>query len=588
MFLITTADQRYWGDDKKVLFLGDWCQLYSKKSDWEKLDYQILPYHWDDRSELYKDYILLDKLYEKKLEELSIWLNKIHGVNYEIRYWRIIIGRWLFQFIQILYDRYKSLDNAYNTGEINNTYIGVYDKNYVLPKDTVQFHSLCYTDLYNHYLYSKIISSLNKIPYEEKKVNMENIKIFMKNNERNKISHKKTLYTIIVRLIPNIFKKSVLLMDKNILSSFNQALLQFSTFQFPILAFNNKINTDFKINWSIRNTFIKKRSNNEFINLLNEFICEQIPLIFIEGYEQLFTNTLKLYPKKPKFILSENAYYFNESFKIWVASMAEKGTKIAVFQHGGHYGSGLFSSFEDHEVRISDIYYSWGWSNKNNKKIISIPPIHIGKQSKKINYKRNGNILLTLLTVPRYFYAIYSIAIGANSLNKYYDNQFEFVKYLSNRNKDRLLIRLHKNDFEWSQKERWLDKFPSINYEEGLIPFIDQLNKSRLFVGTYNATTYLQTFAANFPTILFWDPKYWEIKESAKPFFKNLVDVGILHYSPDSAAEKINEIGMDPGKWWFDNHTQKAKNIFCNEYVKTSDTWFTEWRNILLNNGVKG
>ena len=215
MFLITTAEEKYWDTGGRVLFLGHWCLLHSKKHIWDKLDYEVLPYHWDTRDDLYKDHIFLDKVYESTLANLSNWLNYIHGVKYDTGYWRIIIGRWLFQFVQILYDRYKSIDTAYNTNNVSNTYIGVYDRNIVLPKNTTDFHKICYTDSYNHYLYSKIISYLNKIPYKVK--DFDNYSInnsFQSNiNQYNPISLKK-LHSLIARSVPDKLNKIVLFLDK--------------------------------------------------------------------------------------------------------------------------------------------------------------------------------------------------------------------------------------------------------------------------------------------------------------------------------------------------------------------------------------
>ena len=74
MFLITTADQRFWKTDGKVLFLGQWCKLYDQRAAWEKLDSQTLPYHWDDRERLYEDYLYLWDVFERYLAELSLGL----------------------------------------------------------------------------------------------------------------------------------------------------------------------------------------------------------------------------------------------------------------------------------------------------------------------------------------------------------------------------------------------------------------------------------------------------------------------------------------------------------------------------------
>jgi putative transferase (TIGR04331 family) len=99
-----------------------------------------------------------------------------------------------------------------------------------------------------------------------------------------------------------------------------------------------------------------------------------------------------------------------------------------------------------------------------------------------------------------------------------------------------------------------------------------------LFIGTYNATTYLETFSANYPTVLFWNPNHWELRPSAKPFFDELRKVGILHDTPESAAEKVNEIFKDPQSWWNQIEIQEILNDFNYHFLRTSDNWLHEWK----------
>ena len=73
----------------------------------------MIPYHWDNRKKLYSDYQEFLELYEKTLVDLSFELNKIHGVKFDSRYWRILVGPWLADFMQILFDRYMMLRSAF-------------------------------------------------------------------------------------------------------------------------------------------------------------------------------------------------------------------------------------------------------------------------------------------------------------------------------------------------------------------------------------------------------------------------------------------------------------------------------------------
>jgi len=109
----------------------------------------------------------------------------------------------------------------------------------------------------------------------------------------------------------------------------------------------------------------------------------------------------------------------------------------------------------------------------------------------------------------------------------------------------------------------------------------EQMRECRLFIGNNNGTTYLEAFAANFPSILFWNPVQWELRESAKPFFDDLQRVGILHYTPETAAELVNDIYEDPMSWWMQDEVQMAKNNFCYEFARTSKNWLKEWAGFL-------
>ena len=86
--------------------------------------------------------------------------------------------------------------------------------------------------------------------------------------------------------------------------------------------------------------------------------------------------------------------------------------------------------------------------------------------------------------------------------------------------------------------------------KEQVFLFIRNLiKKSRLFISTYNATTYLESMAWNVPTIIFWDENCWELKEEAKPYFELLKSVGIFHNSPESAAKHMTNIWDNVDDW---------------------------------------
>ena len=85
-------------------------------------DFEVLPYHWDDRQKYYNDYKNLSITFEKYLNQASFLLNDYHQCDHSIRYWRIVIGFWLFYFINILFDRYSSISIA-RKHQSNSTFV---------------------------------------------------------------------------------------------------------------------------------------------------------------------------------------------------------------------------------------------------------------------------------------------------------------------------------------------------------------------------------------------------------------------------------------------------------------------------------
>ena len=166
MFLVTTADQRYWNTNEKICFLGEWCKVYDQRHLWSKMDCQVLPYHWDDRKKMHQDYQYLDGVYEHYLLALSQKLNEIHSTNHSLRYWRIIIGPWLNLFVGIIFDKYLSVQTAKNSGLVTNTWVSAFKYTDFLAKDTIDFRSRSSGDDWNHFIYCQIIKSMGDLPYE--------------------------------------------------------------------------------------------------------------------------------------------------------------------------------------------------------------------------------------------------------------------------------------------------------------------------------------------------------------------------------------------------------------------------------------
>ena len=141
----------------------------------------------------------------------------------------------------------------------------------------------------------------------------------------------------------------------------------------------------------------------------------------------------------------------------------------------------------------------------------------------------------------------------------------------------RLLLRLFKNDYVWDIAERFYDALPGVRRDPGKDSIVAQLRRSRLFIGTYNSTTYLEAFVADIPSVLFWNPAHWEIRSAAREAVEDLRRAGILHGTPEAAAVKVNEIWRDPLAWWKRPEVRAAKSASARYSPRPARDFIESW-----------
>lgn len=567
MFLATTADQRFWNKETEILFLGAWCHG----------DQRMLPYHWDDRARLYRDSIYVKNIYEKHLVFLSDRMNALHDIEHSLRFWRIVLGPWLHYFIEILYDRYLSIKGAEESQLVTDTWLLNCDSRKLAPVDFAGFQCAYDCDVYNLFLYGEIIRFTGNLPYTDSTIIPEYTWLAEKRESGFKGGVKK-LAGNIFSLVPDRFNKNIFV--ASYLGSTDLVKLQLQMGQLPYLHAPEINLPREEISTDMREKLIYSfPDNDEFGSLLCTLIPWQVPCVHVELFERLGVQVKKKFPKSPSSIMTANAHVYHEAFKLWAAHNIEKGSRLFIAQHGGHYGTGLWNSEEDHEIAIADLYLSWGWTD-DKKNIVPISSGKLAKAIKKIRADPDGKIMWVTMCLPRYAYFMYSIPVGPQYLS-YLEDQFAFAQELNEQLRNQIVLRLHPCDFGWNQKKRWQQKFPDLTIEDGSMPFYEQLNRSRLLVTTYNATTYLETFAANYPTVMFWNDKHWELRASAMPYFRTLEEVGILHNTPQSAAVFVEKIAGNPASWWMSREVQDVREKFVKNYARVSNDYLKELKKII-------
>jgi putative transferase (TIGR04331 family) len=306
--------------------------------------------------------------------------------------------------------------------------------------------------------------------------------------------------------------------------------------------------------------------SDDFPAVVRAMIPKHIPAAYLEGYRDMLALTANLpWPKRPRVIFTSYSYSSDDMFKLWAAEKSECGTPIMIGQHGGNFGMVLWNFMEDHQIAISDRFLSWGWSKPEQDKII--PVGNLKGSGRKIVADKAGNALLVEMTMPQTSYHMYSAPVAAGQWQEYFADQCRFVDALPLALRDQVLVRFNPNDYAHAQKQRWQGRFPNIQLETGVLPMISLMRKARIYISTYNATTYLESMSLNFPTIMFWNPKHWELRDSAIPYFELLKSVGIFHETPESAARQMAVVWDAVTEWWGSESVQLVRREFCERYA---------------------
>ena len=263
-------------------------------------------------------------------------------------------------------------------------------------------------------------------------------------------------------------------------------------------------------------------------------------------------------PKKVKKIFTSYGYDIYDLLKLWIANQVNLGSKYIVAQHGSIFARDFRKNLI---YEYFDKFLVWGEERKNkdltlfNTKII---------YRKKINYKKNGGILIVSRAM-RNECEIY------NATSDYFSLFFSYVslidKIQKNITKD-ITFRFRNFKYELiSHEHEYLKKrFPYLKFDFGKKKLQHQLSKFRICLFNYNSTGFSENISMNFPTIGYWpnfnvhsDSTFYDINES-------LIKEKIWFKNEDILVREVKNIWNDLDKWWESPNLIKTKQNIIKKY----------------------
>lgn len=578
--LITTADERTWPTAGAVLFLGEWCRRLQRRAHWEKFDAEVLPYHWDDRDKLYRDYDALRAVYESLLPKVARALNAQHGVTRSNRYWRILVGPWLYPFINTVFDRWTMLEHATGKYEIDNTLIIDEPAARMIPAEFRGFHPQ--DTRWNHDICGRIIRHQGRIPCTLLPPEAAPPAIGG-SAATQAVGTLRRLKNRLLALPGLLTRPQEAMVIGSGLTRSAEIQLQLSLGQIPKFWRSPAVQPAAPDLALRRRLALDGDSEDAFRRFIGGEIFMQMPAAYLEGYAPLAAQAAALpWPQKPRFVFTAINYNFDEVFKAWAADKVEAGAPLIIGQHGGHMGSAKRSAGEDHQIEIADRFLTWGWRDERPSTFPALALTNVGKPPARIDWA--GGALLVTSPLGLFSYKLSAAPIGANQSIAFLNDQLAFAAALSEPLRAALTVRIDESvekRLGTPYIAQWQARFPGIRLDFSRGAIDSALAQSRLVINTYNSTGFLETLARNIPTLIFWNPAYFELRPAAKPYFERLNAVGIFHETPAGAAAKLIEVWNNVDGWWASPELQQVRREFCEEFARMPAHPILEIRNAL-------
>lgn len=476
------------------------------------------------------------KISESISEILHSELNCYHGINWSNEQYQKLLGNWPTLFIHTLYDRWHNPNRCLSDqGQKTQMW---------LPSDFDDFSSVHSSDSVN----AQIVGELHAI----------------KNNNRHFCELPDFIETL-QYFKSFIFAKSPILINDPYFIHQSKWVRRLRLFicligLFPHasgLFFYNQKRVSVKIDKAWR-TKVKSADGMTFYDACEMMLRRYIPVVFLEGFAMLRQCAKN---KQYHALYTANALNYSVPFCFIIASNPK--IKLLCHQHGGCYGMDLKHLPEDYERRVSDVYYTWGWDEGENTKALTIPP-----RIKPANVHKRRKVLIKCGHCPKYVHRIQFNPMGEMN-NVMIAQTIDFVKAVKHMDVE---IAYYPAEHGYSLRD-YLKREGVVLAEKS-----QEDGKYAIHVCNYLASSWLETLAANLPTICFYDAKAYAFRTSAKRHVDALERVGILHHSPESAAEKLIAIRERTQDWWESDEVQKARMSFVDQYARLNKDWLKHWK----------
>ena len=523
----------------------------------------------------------IHKKYLKYIPILAKRLDDIHNERNGTEYWALVLSMGMVRYISVLYYLHEKYKNYFSARKFDFQILS--ENKFLRPFEFEdQRQIITNTNLGREQLFSiycQTILSANQLNFLEVEKGKENFEA----KKRSKI------LLVITKIINNKYLarncKTLILG-----CSFNlkyRIKLFFSSFFSGILTLKiDEKEEKVKINYKNR-AFLSSTENkfDKFDKFFFKSLESLFPIAFLESYKSIssdYSNIINTYPKLQR-VFSEQ-FISNSYYSLFLGVCRKNNISINAVQHNGLI-SPFIGKYEEYLTYMCDFYYIHdeylkGRSKGKYIKSSSLHPVYTDSAQSLLNFKKYKILFLMgpVRITPIHFNA------AESGDNIFYERNAKFsMQFFNNLNikpKSLIFYRPYPHTIKglFYNKEKDFSKYIDVKKRKLSCrqSLKSQIKKSNLIVIDYISTAYLEAFLLNIPTVVFFNKNIYFLKNSKLNIFSELISAGVFQTNPESAANLINKIYIDPKKWWDEEKVQSAVKNFLKKNLNLGDRLFNQ------------
>ena len=303
--------------------------------------------------------------------------------------------------------------------------------------------------------------------------------------------------------------------------------------------------------------------------VLRKAIALSAPTELVEDLQPIEQTLSRQLSPYSGILYTANAFQKSPAIRHWVAESLHRGARLVTHQHGGGYGIDRYHLGEDHDIKVSDAFYTWGWEHPDfGHKVRSLPTAY----PSRFTGKRTGDYLLFSLPITGHVYRLQAFLMPSH-IERSVSETVAMINGLSSETR----LRVRSSGTDGFPSEALSRATATITLDDLQEDGPMAASRAILVIHNYLGTSWLETLAMNVPTVCFYDPEIYTPREAAQPFVDALAKVGVIHYSGIEAAKFVNGLNGDPSAWWQSAEVQEAREAFVARYANFSENWLPAW-----------